>query len=410
MAYKYRFELERDIDAFEQVVPQFNILLGLQGSAQSLANAQHIISEVTRLSIAMFGPDSEEVAYVRRVTSKWSAEQIATLPAGDRLSALRDPISEIHEWAVSKRARLLSYRSRFPVPQVLQDWTISFIEELLARNAHEPDTFDFKEKLPDRRDAAKKRDLSIDIAAFANSPAGGFLVYGIADNRSASPESRIVGIEAVADFYRHFGEFVSKANPPIGIVPLNPPIALRDGKVIHIIHIPRSWKAPHAVGDADSLVFPRRTHKGNEWMSYPAIQEMFLSHYEKRSNLELLKIELRGLAAHARGVILTAESFQTTPSATLHMFLNDTFLIDTVVANNYSIIAPRTDLVASLMIIRSECRALATAFRQMQSRELAAPSNLLDLIGRHHDFCVPHATQLIRHADRALAAIDELTA
>jgi predicted HTH transcriptional regulator len=71
------------------------------------------------------------------------------------------------------------------IPVRLEDWTLGTIKGLLKAGAFENEAFDFKEQLPMPSDKEGKHRLRKSIAAFANS-GGGFLIYGIKDDRELS--------------------------------------------------------------------------------------------------------------------------------------------------------------------------------------------------------------------------------
>jgi predicted HTH transcriptional regulator len=63
-------------------------------------------------------------------------------------------------------------------PTELDQWTLEAVKRLLSMGAFERDSFDFKEQLPDSRNAEHKLGLALDCAAFGNSD-GGFLIFGV---------------------------------------------------------------------------------------------------------------------------------------------------------------------------------------------------------------------------------------
>ena len=84
------------------------------------------------------------------------------------------------------------------IPGALSEWTVDNVRSLLMQGVFESDRFDFKERLPDPKDADGKLRLRKTCAAFANS-AGGFLVFGVKDDRGLHADERLVGVEAVLD-------------------------------------------------------------------------------------------------------------------------------------------------------------------------------------------------------------------
>src|SRR5688500_6671916 len=105
---------------------------------------------------------------------------------------------------------------------------------------YEPDAFDWKEMLPHSRGEPDKDRLRKSCASFANS-AGGFLIFGVKDSRSLAVDDRLAGINAADELPRDFGNFPALCYPPVEWRPLQPAIALPNGRVIHVIEIPKSW-------------------------------------------------------------------------------------------------------------------------------------------------------------------------
>lgn len=64
--------------------------------------------------------------------------------------------------------------------------------------------------------------------------------------------------------------------PTVGSVEFkNPPIVLTTGRLVHVVYIPPSFLAPHAVETDGGFVFPKRTNKGTELMSIEEIRGAF---------------------------------------------------------------------------------------------------------------------------------------
>ena len=171
------------------------------------------------------------------------------------------------------------------LPTKIDDWNVDIILEMLGSGLFESEHFDYKETLPHSSNEKGKARLRRACSAFANS-SGGFLVFGISDDKALSPKDRLVGIDSKLDFPEHFGSYPKLCAPSIYWLFKNPPITLDNGNVIHIVHIPKSTEGPHAVGNIESgWQFIKRTNKGNEGMPIEEIRLNFLSFYEKRVKL-----------------------------------------------------------------------------------------------------------------------------
>src|SRR2546425_11113138 len=93
------------------------------------------------------------------------------------------------------------------LPERLESWNIETVRDLVARGVYEGDLFDLKLMVP--RDEGGKHRLRKACAAFANSR-GGYLVFGVSDDKALAPVERVVGIDASIDFPGEFGNFPGK--------------------------------------------------------------------------------------------------------------------------------------------------------------------------------------------------------
>lgn len=225
------------------------------------------------------------------------------------------------------------------IPTQLSEWTLDTLRQLLITHAFETDRFDFKEKLPDSRIPPEKDRLRRTCAAFANT-LGGFIIFGVADDRTLAPDDRLIGIPADVELVRDFGNFPANCRPSVRWEPRNPPLLVSRGRAIHVVHISRSETPPHAVGTDDSgWLFPKRTHKGNEWMSVEEIRTAFAAQAAPRRKLQSLSRQLvenlrnwrlqeEWRAAHpVRGMVRAIEDFLGDPLFQDEVSLDDLMAI-----------------------------------------------------------------------------------
>jgi len=251
------------------------------------------------------------------------------------------------------------------IPKSLDEWTVPVITDLLTKGYTETEDFDFKEMLPDRRNDEDKERLTKSCCAFADSN-GGFLVFGISDNKTLPVNDRLVGIprNPGTEFLVNFGIYPQqKCFPGVHWIPRNPPIQLDNGNEIHIIYIPKSWNAPHAFlysrQGCTGWGFVKRTNTGNQDMSYEEIRMAFLQYYEKRLKLQLLQAELQNTRKHAEELIIS-------PSLNQAKFIMGEFsltVIETVLADTYTILAGQQELLGHLGEIRNRCRMVNDMLR-----------------------------------------------
>lgn len=290
------------------------------------------------------------------------------------------------------------------IPGTLDAWNIKALQDLIDAGVYESDIFDFKEMLPDRRDDPAKFRLAKTCAAFANSE-GGFLVFGVKD--SGPSGERIAGIDASIDFPEHFGNYPSKVSPSIQWTTLNPPLSLPGGKKIHVVHILKGWKAPHAVeSSGQALTFPKRTNSGNEIMSYSEVQGMFLGSYEKRLKLQLLKAEVSVISDDAAGMIIEEErndgSVYGLPTIELR-------LLETILSDTYSITQSSDALIAALTALRAKARIVNNKVAVFRLEVALPMTNKATTVKDHNDFVRPHCEQIIKLAAEAVSELEAIS-
>lgn len=135
------------------------------------------------------------------------------------------------------------------IPYTLKGWDYEIIRQLVIEDYYETDTFDFKPVLAPRHQDQKKRDDYIQqllntVCAFANTY-GGFIVFGIEDQKNKKGEDRIVGLDRT-DLATEFGDKIKNVDPTVYYNFKNPPIKIpHKAKVIFVVHIPCSTTRPH---------------------------------------------------------------------------------------------------------------------------------------------------------------------
>jgi hypothetical protein len=137
------------------------------------------------------------------------------------------------------------------------DWEEADIENLISEHVQESLSLDYKRCASlDKKDAKSKHDLSKDVSAFANS-AGGTLVYGIEEDNNL-PKRIDTGFDP-NDVTREWIEQVINSSIQRKIEGIKiKQIELKrsnPGKVIYIVSIPQSNRAPHM---AENHVFYKR--------------------------------------------------------------------------------------------------------------------------------------------------------
>lgn len=291
------------------------------------------------------------------------------------------------------------------IPKTLDEWTVLAITDLLTKGTFESEEFDLKKMLPVAADADGKRRLRKACAAFANSQ-GGFLVFGISDDKKSAPNDRLVGIDPNLDFPERFGNFPKECVPSVEWTFRNPPIALSSGKVLHTVYVPRSWKAPHAVGSGnDGWDFPKQTNKGDEGMSMEEIRSAFLGFYEKRLGLQLLRGELTSLRNSASGASITALD-EIESKYSLVTF--DVRVIESLIGDTYSITATATDLIATLSELRQEVLVANNKARIFFGVAALAMTGKASMTREHNSFMAEKCARIMDLSDMAIAQLAPL--
>ena len=93
------------------------------------------------------------------------------------------------------------------IPRLLSEWTLDALLNLLAMGIHESEDFDLKQNLPPSGDVGGKDRLKAACAAFANASGGGFLIFGVADDRELASYDRLIGCDRALDFPVGFGDY-----------------------------------------------------------------------------------------------------------------------------------------------------------------------------------------------------------
>lgn len=291
------------------------------------------------------------------------------------------------------------------LPNKLSDWSISVIIDLLRTGMFESELFDYKESLPHPKDDLGKDRLRRTCCAFANYN-GGFLVFGISDDKTKKPEDRLVGLDTHLDFPEQFGNYPRSCSPSIYWMFRNPPLLLDAGKVLHIVQLPKSWNGPHACGSSENgWRFMKRTNKGDEGMAIEEIRSAFLGYYEKRLKLQLLRSELIALKDVASGAYFIKEP-EIEKKYSLSSF--DTRIIDSVIADTYSITASYPDFLAVLNEIRQAARETNNKIRIFFGALQSPIPNFPRVLRAHNEAMRLFCEEIVDLCQKAVAHLDQI--
>jgi len=147
----------------------------------------------------------------------------------------------------------------------------SDIETLITNEVRESRTIEYKQELPGNSSHDKYEFLA-DVSSFANA-VGGDLIYGI-DAHDGVPK-QITGIKDDMDKVMQRLENMIRdgIEPRIPGIRLKPVDGFLQGSIL-LIHVPRSWSAPHMVATKNSR-FYMRTSTGKAPMDVSQIRDAF---------------------------------------------------------------------------------------------------------------------------------------
>jgi hypothetical protein len=271
------------------------------------------------------------------------------------------------------------------IPQRLDEWSYEVILDLLETHCDEDARFDWKEDLG--RDPAPR--LVRTAVGMANG-AGGFLVFGVKDNRALPAAARICGIDANRNFLKECTDRLAKATPALPHEYKQPPIPIpnQDGRVIHVLQILNGAR-PHLLDG----VFYRRTASGAEKMDIEEVRDLFFRAEELQAKLRLLLLELVNAREAALAVAVAKLGRGFFPLRPI-----DSALISRLHADVLP--ALREHPVVSEELVNIRALSQSTSFLVENAVATAQEPPPLD---QTYDEAVHHRVRLLRHAqDRLL--------
>jgi hypothetical protein len=163
------------------------------------------------------------------------------------------------------------------------EWTEEDVLSLIRNRVGESTTLEYKACDALDMTPGKKKELSKDVSAFANS-AGGTIVYGVTENKDTrEPEDIDVGYDP-RDISAEWLEQVINSNIErrisgivINTVPLT---TTRPSKVLYVVYIPESSLAPHMA--ADDRFYKRFNFQSVAMKEYEVRNLMRQEHYPSR--------------------------------------------------------------------------------------------------------------------------------
>lgn len=246
------------------------------------------------------------------------------------------------------------------IPNKLKDWNFGIVRKLIEEGLFETEKFDFKKDIPHKNDNIGKERLEKSVCAFANTE-GGFLIFGIKDDKSLSVDERIIGIDPKRDFPREIGDKIMNVEPLIYYDFKNPPLHIpKNEEIIHIIEIPKSTNRPHITSKKE---FYYRTNKGNVPMNYHQIKNSFVYEERRKEKLKLLIGELLKNKEYAKLAIVP----QVEIKKRIALSFLDQNVLQYILIDAENIIEDKK-IINKLMFIKEKIRILNEEMRLVQMK------------------------------------------
>lgn len=168
------------------------------------------------------------------------------------------------------------------IPENVEEWDIGLIAKIIHEGYDENEILEFKSSIN-----ADTKKIPITACAFANTR-GGTIILGVNNDRTnpLSFDQRLVGLDDSDDLKSKITNQLKNIKPDVllsNIIFKESNIKLFNGKVIVIVKIIKSKKAPHQFEHK----FYKRISNGNTEMDVEEIREMIL---ESQKNKRLLRL------------------------------------------------------------------------------------------------------------------------
>ncbi len=155
----------------------------------------------------------------------------------------------------------------------LEDLTEADLSALIAQRVPESTIIDYKRDLVVSSDRERYEFLA-DVSSFANS-AGGEILFGI-DESNGTP-TNLVGIGATnidQEVLRLEQIIRTGTRPTIRGIALRA-VPLQSGRAVLLVRVPKSWEAPHQIGQPGSFRFFGRASNGKYQLDIDALRSAF---------------------------------------------------------------------------------------------------------------------------------------
>lgn len=144
--------------------------------------------------------------------------------------------------------------------KTLENLTEADLQALITFQVRESRTVDYKLQFHFGTDA-EKREFLADVVSFANA-SGGYLVYGMAEAYGLPTALTGLDLPDAELLINGLENSIRSSIQPRITGFKTQAIPLENGRIALVLHIPRSWAAPHAVTFGGSLRFFARNSSG----------------------------------------------------------------------------------------------------------------------------------------------------
>lgn len=187
------------------------------------------------------------------------------------------------------RVVIIKHASMSLLAKKIEEIDESDIDSLVALQIPESIVIDYKRELISGSDKDRYEFLA-DISSFANTN-GGELIFGISESNGKPTE--IGGIDAEnidQDILRLEQIIRTGSRPTINGIQLRP-VPLKSGKVALLKRVPKSWAAPHQIGQQGSFRFFARGSNGKYQLYVDALRSAFGRGPELAERIKLFRAD-----------------------------------------------------------------------------------------------------------------------
>lgn len=168
------------------------------------------------------------------------------------------------------------------------DLTYEMVEQAVRQGVRESEDLDWK-RVPPPTETGKawKEEFAKDIAAMANT-GGGWIVYGVEDDRTTSAAVRIHPFQAADDGLERQlrGSAYGGVQPPVRGLRFHPVVRQGSNDGVLALQVLPSNDMPHLLPLHDGFKVPFRYGAKTEWMGERAIELAYRERFRSRTSLE----------------------------------------------------------------------------------------------------------------------------